>query len=382
MEQWTLEAQQSLVTHFFHAFVHDNLRVRIGSQTIDNGNLDAIATDMDEKIRRLIHVSRSAPIDSMDIKGIGKVNLRISVDEDGEDSQKTVALVRDAGMMITNQLGNMLITPSQRMLRFPRSWKGFTAVIECLSHGERSLLREAEGPRHDRISSDNADQSEKTQVSRALRELGNWIKDAIEKRAAPPPPSDSDSVTELADILPLTGGLESIISGEGAEGYEITQPEQSPRPPTGLRTPGRKRRTGKVNLPGGDDPGDDHESGSKKRRGRGKRNKTIQVPFHDLRRLPIASSHWSFQWPEHTARFAFNRPKSAIKHIRLYAVGEDGKETEVPLERAFINGRRVLAKSGEISQISQDQMQGDRVVIELKALRPIQDRRVEIKFSQ
>ena len=33
--KWESEARQSLVTHFFHAFVHDNLRVCVGDHVID-----------------------------------------------------------------------------------------------------------------------------------------------------------------------------------------------------------------------------------------------------------------------------------------------------------------------------------------------------------
>ena len=78
--------------------------------------------------------------------------MRIIVDESGEKPEKRLALVRDAGMMITDQVRDMRLTNSRQMLRMSRSWKGFTAIVECLSQGERSLLREAEGPHHDKIS--------------------------------------------------------------------------------------------------------------------------------------------------------------------------------------------------------------------------------------
>ena len=77
MDEWQAEAKESLITHFFHALAHDNLRVRIGGSDIDSDNLDNVAADMDESVRNLIEVSRSEIKDHIDIKGIGRVNLRI-----------------------------------------------------------------------------------------------------------------------------------------------------------------------------------------------------------------------------------------------------------------------------------------------------------------
>ena len=70
-----------------------------------------------------------------------------------------------------------------------------------------------------------------------------------------------------------------------------------------------------------------------------------------------------------------------MKHIRLYAVGEDGEETQVPLERAYIGGRRIPVRGGEIVEVTHNLVSGDRVEIELKAIRPIAGRRLEIKLA-
>ena len=380
MDEWEAEAKESLVTHFFHALANNNLRVHIGESSIDHESLDEVAAGMGQNVRRLIDVSRSQVADHTDIKGIGRVNLRIRVDEYGEDGPKTVALVRDAGMMITSQLGNMRITPSQRMISIPRHWLGFTAIVECLSHGDRSLLREAEGPRHDKVSADNADLSERNEVSSALRQLGRWVVDTIGKHAKPPPPADSGNADELADVLPLPGGVSQATIAEGHGSYEITEPQQSAKAPHGLNTPGGRRRRTTTRVPGGDDHEDPKDPKGKKlktRRRRGKRTESVQVPFHDLRRLPSALS----QWPEHTARFTFTLPNGLMKHVRLYAVGEDGRETQVLLERAYVGGRRISVKRGEVVEIPRNFVTGDRVQIELKAIRPIASRRLEIKLA-
>ena len=233
MEGWEAEAKESLVTHFFHALANNNLSVRIGDSTIDLDSLGEAASGMDQSVLRLIEVSRSGVLEHTNIQGIGRVNLRILVDEHGEHGQKTVALVRDAGMMITRQLGNMRITPSQRMIQFPRHWLGFTAIVECLSHGERSLLREAEGPRHDKVSADNADASERGEVAQALRQLGKWVVESIRKHAEPPPPEESGNADELADVLPLPGDASQSTNAQGHRLLEITDPQQSSRAPRG-----------------------------------------------------------------------------------------------------------------------------------------------------
>ena len=384
MEQWEKEAKESLVTHFFHALANKNLSIRIGDSTVDQESLDEAASGMDQSVFRLIKVSRSGVLEHTDIQGIGRVNLRIDVDEHGEHGQKTVALVRDAGMMITRQLGNMRITPSQRMIQIPRHWLGVTAIVECLSHGERSLLRDAEGPRHDKVSADNADASERREVSRALRQLGDWVVDAIRKHAEPPPPEESGNADELADVLPLPGGASLATNAQGRGLWEITEPQQSPKAPRGLGTRGgrRKRTTTTTGAPGSEGAGTSTGTGngrtSRTRRRGGSKNKSAQVSFHDLRRLRSTLS----QWPEHTARFTFDVPdERPMKHVRLYAVGEDGKETQVHLERAYIAGRRVSVKGGEIAEIADSLITGNRVEMELKAIRPIAGRLLEIKLA-
>ena len=379
MDEWEAEAKESLVTHFFHALANNNLRVRIGDSNIDHEGLDDVAANMDQNGRRLIEVSRSEVADYTDIKGIGRVNLRIRVDEYGEHGQKTVALVRDAGMMITSQLGNMLITPSQRMIRIPRHWLGFTAIVECLSHGERSLLREAEGPRHDKVSADNADSSERKKVSRALRELGNWVVEAVGKYAKPPEPSISDNAEEIAYILPLPGNGAQASSDPGRGQWEITEPQQSRTAPRGLRTPGRRRQ-----MPGGGSGSGEEVTrtgkgkGKSRGKGRSRRNVPVEVSFHDIRRLPSTLS----QWPEHAARFTFDPPQGVMKRIRLYAVGEENKAEKIQLERAYIDGRRLKVKDGDIVDTPDELLNRDRIQIELKAIRPVTDKRLEVRFVE
>ena len=376
--EWASEAKESLVRNFFHALVQGNLKVRIDDETIETTNIDQIAKDMGDDVYSVVAVSRSAAKETAEIEGIGQVNLRIIIDDSGERSDKTVALVRGSGMMITDQIGNMRVSPSQQMFNIPRTWHGFTAIVECLSHGKRSLLREAEGPHHDKISSDNADESDHRAVSKALRALGKWIRDSIEKHAKPLDPATSDNAEEMAELLPLQGDgtRKSFDPGKGK--WEITEPQQSAVAPRGLRTPGSQRRRTTTPVPGGDGTGPYKPGKGKRKGGKGRKNTPIYVSFHDIRRLPSTLT----QWPEHTAAFTFDRPAEAGNNINLYAVGEDGKDYQVAMERAYIEGRKLKMKNGSVAEIPSQFLKAERLHIEIKALTPISDKKLEIRFAQ
>ena len=240
---WEKEACESMASSFFHALAHKGLIVRIFGQTYDHANIDDLASraEDDKKLRSLIEVSKSDVMSYTDIEGIGRVNLRILVEKEKDSREKVLAIVRDSGMLITHRLGSMLISRSQRMVRFPRAWHGFTAVVECLTRDSRSLLREAEGPSHNEISSDNADEEERQDVKRAIRKLGRWVRQEIEKQARPPDPSRFDNASEVAEFLPLPGEG-SPGQSKGAGEVEISLPRLRNIPPAGLGLPSRARR--------------------------------------------------------------------------------------------------------------------------------------------
>ena len=101
----------------------------------------------------------------------------------------------------------------------------------------------------------------------------------------------------------------------------------------------------------------------------------VEVLFNELRRLPSTLA----QWPDHTAKFAFDVPSSLPKRIRLYATGEDGNPIQVPMERAYVGGRKLKVRGGEIVNLSDSEITEERVHLEIKAIRPITDKRLEIR---
>ena len=326
----------------------------------------------------LFEVSKSDVMSHTDIEGIGRVNLRILVEKEKDNREKVLAIVRDSGMLITDRLGSMRISRSQRMVQFPRTWSGFTAVVECLSQDSRSLLREAEGLSHDKISSDYADEEERGDVRRAIRELGKWIRQEIEKQAKPPDPARFENASEVAEFLPLPGEG-SPGQSRGAGGVEVSQPRLRNIPPAGLGLPSRARR-GRDTRPGGDDPGGGGRRNLKQqhRKRRSRRGaRAVETVFQDVRRLP-SGLH---QWPEHTAKFTFDMPEEMPKRIRLYAVGEDSRSEQMRIERAYFGGRRLKVSKGEITELDARFMGGKRIALEIKAIRPIGSKRLEIKAA-
>ena len=375
---WEKEARETLIAQFFHAIVRRNLVVRIKNKTVDARSIDQFASDMDDKAKKMISVSRSEVVASTMIEGIGDVNLRIQVDHDRIDPQlKVVAIVRDAGMMITDRLGSMKVTQTQRMIRVNRRCLGFVAVVECLTHGSnKSLLREAEGPSHDEFSPDHSDESEREEVRRALRKLGKWVVAEIEKRALSNQTADSKNAIEVSHILALETIGGAAHGGKLTErGVEVSEPAQSPRPPRGLHPGSSQTSTG--TRPGtGDDP-PDQPGGKKRKKSRSRRPRQPEEAFfNDVRRLP---SNLRREWSAHSVRFSFNSPESLPKRIRLYAVGEDGRSEQMKLEKAYINGRSLKVRDGEVVDLAKIRLREGRVQIEMKATRPIADKRVEIR---
>ena len=208
--------------------------------------------------------------------------------------------------------------------------------------------------------------------------LAIWIRQKIEELAKPPDPARFENASEVAEFLPLPGEG-SPGQSRGAGEVEISQPRLRNILPAGLGLPSRARR-GRDTRPGGDNAGEgvrrNIEQKRRKRRSR-RGGRAVETVFQDVRRLPSGLG----QWPEHTAKFTFDMPDEMPKRIRLYAVGEDSRSEQVPIERAYFGGRRLKVSKGEISELDARFMGGKRVALEIKAIRPIGSKRLEIKAA-
>ena len=127
--------------------------------------------------------------------------MRIQVYDDQKAKVREIALVRDSGMMITAERRDM----SLGLGGIPQLWRGFTAIIECISEPDKSsYIRDSESPKHDKLSVDYIDDPERRRQARArFQEMGQWARSQIESVAGLYVPESDDYVDELAKFLPI-----------------------------------------------------------------------------------------------------------------------------------------------------------------------------------
>ena len=142
-EGWQEKSARSAIQNFFHAIVHKGLEVTVDGKRINNETLNEYRGILDDNTMGFIQASRLEPIATTYIADIGHISLRMLVHEKSQHSGRSLALVRDAGMMITDRPRDMSLAG---LGRFPPHWKSFCAIIECRSGGEASVLRESESP--------------------------------------------------------------------------------------------------------------------------------------------------------------------------------------------------------------------------------------------
>jgi hypothetical protein len=119
---------------------------------------------------------------------LGQMEVRILV---RDKLPKTVGVLRH-GMFITDSF--------ESLKRFP-DFKDFIAVLRCVSAKGNKLLREMEPPRHDSFEPARLiDKKREAQGRRALREVGQWVRDML-KRHARDPVSDVTRLDEMAEFF-------------------------------------------------------------------------------------------------------------------------------------------------------------------------------------
>ena len=159
---WQDESIVSAVQNFFHAIVHQGLEINVDGNLINNYTLDEHKGILSEKTLGFIQASRTKPIAITHIPNIGHVSIRIVTNEKDQHNGRNLALVRDAGMMITDRPRDMSLPG---LTRYPPHWKSFYAIIECRSEGETSILRESESPSHNSISTQQISDHRRTKDS-------------------------------------------------------------------------------------------------------------------------------------------------------------------------------------------------------------------------
>ena len=229
---WLDEVRNQVIVNFFYALLNQHLSViALGDSdeeqfTIDLETLDRLAVlavddnDGDSHEARTIRYISACrkPERSINIPGIGEVRLHIDVPNGPVDYDSRIALVRHPGMLITDDRKQMGIPGLQRLRG---RLKTFTAVLVCIPGTDDHVIRSCENPAHNALSIDEITNStERTKASKALRKLGEWVKENL-------PHYDLSDATEG---LHLTDELIIERPGSTLKQLWVGEPRKSDRP--------------------------------------------------------------------------------------------------------------------------------------------------------
>ena len=369
MATWRQSVIDTAIESYFHSIIQNKLVLSVDSHEINAENVAGRYQGKGQRTRNFIALSQSRPNHRTHIPGIGNVNLRVNTHEDPTSKAREIALVRDAGMMITDKPTNMRIN----LGRIPQQWRGFTAIIECLSdENQSSFIRQSESPRHDELSIDYvAADDQKQAAATSLRNLGSWVRQHIEFEAAPPQTKADNEITELVPYLSIPDeDNDANKSGHYNAGppqrVDITHPIQSKSPSGGAGAApgehGRRRRSRKrTNKPngGGSEPG--RRGGGQGTTGTG--NRARPVVIRNARVRPSSPD------ATHSMLISFDNPNRDAHNIQLKTVGEDGAEYPIGIREAKVDGEPITAVNDTLAFLPK--REGNRYTVEISTREPI-----------
>ena len=383
---WEHLATTAAITNFFHSIIQGKVVFDIAGSIISAETIGEMAVQnqdsLTQETKNFMTASLLEPVDRTAIEGIGDVNLHLKVYEDPEQNQREVAILRDSGMLITDQLPRMNLQGMKREASFSRHLKGFTAIIECLSPDQPSLLKDSESTSHSEIHTDNiVDPSRRRQANRQLGRMAEWVKHTIQERTHREFNNRIGEANELNKFIALEGEADSTPGETVPSGIIQISP---PRPVVSGISPYRTRANRGANVimgnqnggggsggQGGQDRGDGKSTGDRRQNngnGRGGRNDTSRNQEHPFSKLRMTRNG-----PENTHSLiaTFDNPQTELNNIRLVTVGEDGSDKNVGLRaRAKINGKSVTTKNDAIRSIKPPEGT-DRIILELYTREPV-----------
>ena len=129
---WQSQVIKIAIANFFHAIAKGELEVTVAGQIVDAASVGGYTNLLSMREKYLLDTASQQPVAEDHINGIGDVSLRITLHEVDDESVHDVALVRDAGMMITRERSKM--GPAQ--FRVPPHWNRFTAEVAFPTSGD------------------------------------------------------------------------------------------------------------------------------------------------------------------------------------------------------------------------------------------------------
>lgn len=376
LKEWEKRSTAIVLGNYFHAIIQGKLEVQIRDRKINKKTHDRYLKEIprDKSIYNFALLSLADPVDSCHVPDVGDISIRIKADQ--EDTRREIALVRDAGMLITTDRKKML----PKLGLIPKHWWGFTVIIECKSHGQ-AFLKQAESPRHDQISTGFiSNEKLRAKAKNLFNDIGSWCYEIIKEFAGHDAGADSENITELSDYLPLEGDNpddagQDVLDGQGKP--LVTKPIQSHRAPRRPRKPRKKKPNGEpvVDVPDPDGT-DTPEKPEDNNGGKGKGGKVKPKPQSFTGVRFRKDSH-----DTHSFIVTFDQPEQAPSRIEVQSIGEDGTPYPVQIRKAFAGDMKIEVENHSLLSLPVIET-GVRQEIEISTTSPVTNKSFSIRFFE
>ena len=364
-KDWQAQVIKIAVANFFHAIVKGELEVTIDGKTLSTLTVSDYANLLSVREKHLLDTSGKLPIAEGNIAGIGDVTLRITLHDKGGENIHDVALVRDAGMMITRERSKM----GPARFTIPGHWHHFTAIVECLSDPEgKSAVRDCESPKHDELDIDRIpNDDDRGPARQALRELGMWIKEEIRKQAEPPSNTEPVNATEAAELLPIREQNNDPSRKPQPSGDSISQPVQR-----GTSAPTARVRPDSPKPSEPPNPQKPHKP---------PKQATPPTPQVVVQRDALARAKFRVGGRSDTHGLTIQIPPFAkrINNIQIQAVTEHGGDIAMKISKVWMNGKELKVSKGKIAAVAPNSK--NPVTLEVNLQEPVEGRRFRLRTA-
>ena len=361
---WKERVVKIAIANFFHAIAKGELEITVADQTVGAATVGNYASLLSVRHKHLLNTSGKSPVAKGHIKGIGDVALRITRHDAGDENIHDVALVRDAGMMITRERTKM----GPARITIPSHWHRFSAIVECLSDpGGKSAVRDCESPKHDELDIDRIPNDEdRAPARKALRELGTWMREEIRKQAEPSSNTEPVNATEAAELLPIREQGNNPSHRPNPNGDSISVPVQR-----GTSAP--SIRVSPPSPPNPDPAGPKPPQPPKP--------PTPPKPQVIAQRDALTRAKFRAGGRSDTHGLTIQIPPFAkrISNVQVQAVTEHGGDIAMKISRAWRNGKELKTNKDKITNIAPDGR--NPITLEINLQEPVAGRRFRIRTA-
>ena len=376
-DNWGQEIVQAALENFFYALHHRNLVVRVNDGA--NEAIELNHETLDGHFQRLVEAGSESyfyykairdmeTTETPEISKIGSLDTHLLLDD---KAPRRICLVNSNGMKITDDREQKTnpIAPRGRP-----SWPNFVVVVVPGQEGD-AWLRQTENVSHDALSVGHlGEPGEKREATRAFQDARMAIRDVIDEQVETARDADTSNIRELAEVF----RDDLSPDAPGNRGLYTRIVERSIR-----------RNRAAANEPADDQAGDgDQVEPSRIRRGKRKSangGRTSNTSGGErtarVRRPPLVGLRFAPQ-TRFSAQLAFSMPSTANETVSvvLRPVGSEGVDnTSLTVQSVeVVEPQGVTAKLNK-GQIELQGAPGTRVILEVTAAEPIDERAVRVE---